>query len=37
MGAFSRQFPAVRKLLAGGDGIDLELFLSTPVNAWFED
>ena len=37
MGAFGEKFPAARKLLVGGDGVDLELFLSTPVDAWFEE
>lgn len=37
MGAFGKQFPQARKLLVGGDGIDLETFLSTPVGEWFED
>jgi len=37
MSAFARQFMDARKLLVGGDGVDLELFLSTPVAEWFED
>ena len=37
MGAFGQQFPHARKLLVGGDGVDLELFLSRPVIEWFQD
>ena len=34
MAAFSEAFRPARKLLVGGDGIDLETFLSTPVDTW---
>ena len=34
--AFSEAFRPARKLLVGGDGIDLETFLSTPVGTWLE-
>ena len=36
MAAFSRAFPDCRKLLVGGDGMDLESFLRKPVEYWFE-
>jgi hypothetical protein len=36
MAAFSQAFRPTRKLLVGGDGIDLETFLSTPVRKWLE-
>ncbi len=36
MAAFSEAFRPARKLLVGGDGIDLETFLSTPVDNWLE-
>lgn len=32
---FTRLFNPTRKLLVGGDGIDVETFLSTPVSHWF--
>ena len=34
MAAFSEAFHPERKLLVGGDGIDLGTFLSTPVERW---
>ena len=34
MVAFEKNFPSVRKLLVGGDGIALEEFLSQPVKHW---
>ena len=34
MAAFSEAFRPARKLLVGGDGIDLKTFLSTPVEDW---
>ena len=34
MAAFSEAFQPARKLLVGGDGIDLGTFLSTPVERW---
>lgn len=34
MAAFGKEFPGARKLLVGGDGIDLEEFLSEPVTHW---
>ena len=34
MAAFSEAFRPARKLLVGGDGIDLGTFLSTPVGKW---
>ncbi|MCY4121441.1 MAG: DUF4143 domain-containing protein, partial [Acidobacteria bacterium] len=37
MAAFSEAFRPARKLLVGGDGIDLETFLSTPVEAWLAE
>ena len=36
MAAFSEAFRPARKLLVGGDGIDLGTFLSTPVRKWLE-
>ena len=36
MAAFSEAFRPSRKLLVGGDGIDLGTFLSTPVRKWVE-
>ena len=33
--AFARQFRVHKKLLVGGQGIPLEEFLTTDVNAWF--
>ncbi|MXY25889.1 MAG: ATP-binding protein [Acidobacteria bacterium] len=36
MAAFSTAFRPTRKLLVGGDGIDLETFLSTPVDHWLD-
>lgn len=36
MAAFSAAFRPTRKLLVGGDGIDLGTFLSTPVGKWLE-
>ena len=32
--AFSKEFPATRKLLVGSDGIPLDRFLSTPPEQW---
>ena len=34
MTAFSAAFSPDRSLLVGGDGIDLEEFLSLPVESW---
>lgn len=34
MAAFGKAFPQVRKLLVGGDGIDLEEFLMKPATHW---
>ena len=34
MAAFSEAFGPMRKLLVGGDGIDVEAFLLTPVEDW---
>ena len=34
MAAFSEAFRPARKLLVGGDGIDVETFLATPVVKW---
>ena len=36
MSAFSHAFPPTRKLLVGGDGIDVETFLSKPVGEWLK-
>ena len=36
MAAFSQAFPPTRKLLVGGDGIDVETFLSKPVGEWLK-
>jgi len=36
MTAFLEAFPECRPLLVGGDGIDIERFLSTPVGEWFD-
>ncbi len=36
MGAFSEAFRPTRKLLVGGDGIDVETFLSKPVGDWLK-
>ncbi len=36
MTAFSSRFHPTRKLLVGGDGIDLEIFLRKPVETWFD-
>ena len=36
MAAFSEAFRPTRKLLVGGDGIDLETFLTTPIGKWLE-
>ena len=36
MSAFSQAFPPTRKLLVGGDGIDVETFLSKPVGDWLK-
>ncbi len=35
MSAFSEAFGRARKLLVGGDGIPVEIFLSEPVESWF--
>jgi len=34
MAAFAEAFRPTRKLLVGGDGIDVETFLLTPVGKW---
>ena len=34
--AFSEEFPVSRKILVGGDGIPLEEFFTTPMNALLE-
>ena len=34
MTAFNKHYPDSRKLLVGGDGIDLEQFLKMPVSDW---
>jgi predicted AAA+ superfamily ATPase len=34
MEAFARAFPVKRRLLVGGQGIDLEEFLSKPASHW---
>jgi hypothetical protein len=34
MAAFSEAFRPARTLLVGGDGIDVETFLTTPVRHW---
>ena len=36
MAAFSEAFRPTRKLLVGGDGIDVETFLSKPVRDWLK-
>lgn len=36
MAAFSEAFRPTRKLLVGGDGIDLETFLLKPVEDWLK-
>ena len=36
MEAFCRVFDVTRRLLVGGQGIDLEEFLSLPTDSWFE-
>ena len=36
MAAFSEAFAPTRKLLVGGDGIDVETFLSKPVTDWLQ-
>ena len=36
MAAFSEAFAPTRKLLVGGDGIDVETFLSRPVADWLQ-
>ena len=36
MAAFSEAFRPTRKLLVGGDGIDVETFLSKPVEDWLK-
>ena len=36
MAAFSQAFRPTRKLLVGGDGIDVETFLSKPVGDWLK-
>ncbi len=36
MTAFSRAFHPTRKLLVGGDGIDLESFFLKPIEYWFD-
>ena len=36
MAAFSEAFRPTRKLLVGGDGIDVETFLSKPVGEWLK-
>ncbi len=36
MAAFSEIFRPTRKLLVGGDGIDIETFLSKPVEDWLK-
>lgn len=34
--AFAKQFPNVTRLVVGTGGIPLEVFLATPVQAWFD-
>ena len=34
MAAFSEAFQPSRTLLVGGDGIDVDTFLTTPVRHW---
>lgn len=34
--AFSKQYPDTRNLLVGGQGFDLEEFLTIPVKTWFD-
>ncbi len=34
--AFAQQFPNVTKLVVGTGGIPVEVFLATPVQAWFD-
>jgi len=36
MEAFCRTFNVARRLLVGGQGVDLEEFLSLPIDCWFE-
>ena len=36
MAAFSEAFRPSRTLLVGGDGIDVETFLTTPVRHWLQ-
>jgi len=36
LAAFCQEFPVARKLLVGHDGIDLEEFLSAPVETWID-
>ncbi len=36
IGEFSKQFPVMRKLLVGRQGIPVEEFLMTPVEHWFD-
>ena len=36
MAAFSEAFRPTRKLLVGGDGVDVETFLSKPVGDWMK-
>jgi predicted AAA+ superfamily ATPase len=36
MSAFLAQYPSAKPLLIGHDGISLEQFLLTPVEAWFD-
>ena len=35
MQQFAKEFPVTQKLLVGGDGINIEDFLATPVSEWF--
>ena len=37
MAAFSKAFRPTRKMLVGGDGIDVESFLVKPVREWMRD
>jgi len=36
MAVFSEAFKPARKLLVGGDGIDLETFLLAPAAEWLQ-
>jgi hypothetical protein len=36
MDAFAKNFQPFRKLLVGGQGIQLKEFLATPISIWLE-